>query len=464
MGDAGLYHKPADNSGLRGPGYDTFAGSGRHLGTPATTVLYVDSLATDSSNTNSTHGSLKWCLHQTFPRVIVPAISGVISFPVNSVIVVSDPYFTYAGQCAPGDGLHVHRCMLNVSTKQGLVWHWSGFMQDATTQGTADVIQLGSTSIEDQTDLIVANCTGMYGMDETMSVFNSSQSYVSDFTFWQCHMGSAPRGGDSGGYAALIDLSNGPGISGDAMPEGALLRSYMSNCTRRNPLIVGGIIESSNNLVYGADFNEETISRDGTTHAEAMEHNFRGNGFVLGDGTDYEAFNLLDVGEWDLGGYYYSSNTVQSSAYTDPEWNNSTPTNYPPGDTAPQATPSSNATPEGWVTTTITDSDAGLLGMQELMDATVGARPNDRLAVHQQELDWCANYLNSTTPIGSHTSAALDPPTVASVTINHELTGSHGVGPIPTTGKDVVQGSGYTLLEEWLHDHHAFFMPVGWDQ
>jgi hypothetical protein len=408
---------------------------------------------------------LRWCFEQTFPRYIVPAISGVITFPADSIIEVTDPYFTYAGQCAPGDGLHVHRCSLQVATKQALVWHWSGFMEDSTSQGTGDLIQLGTNnSTEDQKDLIVANCSAMYGMDQSMSSFNSSQSYVSDFTFWQCLIGSAHLGGISGSYSFLLDMTNGPGISADPMPEGALLRTFMGNCVRRNPLINGGLFESSNNLVCGGDWNAELLSDDGTTFAAATEINFRSNGFVLGNGSDFEAFHMIDHANWDLGGYYYSDNSVADSTYTSSEWNNSTPTAWPPGSVAPQATPSVSAAPEGWVPTPITDSDAGLLEMAELMDLYAGARPNNRLAVHQQEIDWCINYLNGDTPIGSRATVVPPPPTVVSVTINHETTGSHGAGPIPTTGKDDVQASGYTLLEEWGHQHHAFFMPTGWDQ
>jgi hypothetical protein len=322
-------------------------------------------------------------------------------------------------------------------------------MQDATSQGTANPIQLGSnSSVGDQTKLIVANCTGMYGMDETFSSFNSSNSYVSDYTFWQCHIGSPVNGGGTGkGYATLFDNTNLPVV------KGAMLRSYMSNSFRRNPRVVNGIFESSNNLTYGADFYLEIGSPDSQSHADVTEINIRNNGYVKGSqGANFEPILFEDVGTWFNGGYYHQSGNVKDSTITVGMVNNST-------SDPEQGTPSSAATPDGWALTDLTDSDAGLLEFQVMMNGIAGARPTNRLQVHQDEFDWCENYLRGSGPTGSYPTSVPNPPTVASVAINHETTGSHGLSPIPTgAGKDVVQGSGYTLLQEWTHDHNDWAM------
>ena len=437
--------------GLRGWGTDTVAGSGRHLvGDPATIVLYVDSLATGISNTDSTHGSLYWCLTQTFPRTIVPAISGLITFPVDTVIDIPNPYVTYAGQCAPGDGLHVHRVQLDIGTKEVLIWHWSGFQEDATQQGTADCTQLGSSNAAvDQDKIVLANCTGMYGLDETISAFNSGNAYTPNYTIWQCMVAEPMDPGDE--YGVLMDNTSTP------VPHFSFLRNYMVHCDRRCPRINGGVGEVANNLGYNNSVNIE-FDPTNNFHAANTINNFINNGFVFGPSHGaIEPIVWEDSDGWGTGGTYYEGGNVKHSGYDAvPMTNNSTGESY-------AGSASASAVAEGWVPVTITDSDAGLLAFSVLMFNHVGAYPSNRLAVHQAVMDHCTNKLNITGPDGDF-PGTVAVPSVASVTINHTTTGSHSVGVIPTgAAQDVVQASGYTALEEWLHDHNDWaFGFTGW--
>ena len=436
--------------GIRGFGTDTVAGSGRHLESPATTVLYVDSLESNISNTDSTHGSLWWCLTQTFPRTVVPAISGVITFAIDTVIDIPNPYVTYAGQCAPGDGLHVHRVQLDVATKEVLLWHWSGFQEDATQQGTADCIQLGSSNAAvDQDKIVLANCTGMYGLDETISAFNSGNAYTPNYTIWQCMIAEPQDPGDE--YGTLLDNTSTP------VPHFSYLRNYMVHCDRRCPRINGGVGEVSNNLGYN---NSVNIEFDSTTsgHAANAINNFINNGFVFGP--SHAAIAPIvweDSDGWPTGGTYYEDSNVKHSGYSAVNMtSNFTGESY-------AGSRGASAIAEGWVEKSITDSDAGLLELANLMNTHVGARPANRLAVHQAPIDHCINKLNSTTPDGGF-PGTVAVPSVSSVAIDHTTTSSHSAGIIPTgASQDVVQASGYTALEEWLHLHNDWaFGFTGW--
>jgi len=86
--------------GAVGFGRFSFGGSGRHFEDPldaSPQILHVRSLANDGANTLRAH------LAETFPRIIVFDIGGIIE--LESMLSWSNPYWTIAGETAPGSGI-----------------------------------------------------------------------------------------------------------------------------------------------------------------------------------------------------------------------------------------------------------------------------------------------------------------------------------------------------------------------
>ena len=86
--------------GAEGFGSDSVGGRGGK-------VVKVTTLKSDGP------GSFKWALEQTYPRIIVFDVSGVIRVTgAKSRITVTNPRLTIAGQTAPGAGITIDGCLV----------------------------------------------------------------------------------------------------------------------------------------------------------------------------------------------------------------------------------------------------------------------------------------------------------------------------------------------------------------
>lgn len=111
--------------GAMGFGAGQVAGSGRHLGSPATTLYRVQNL-----NNTGSH-SLRECMEASGPRTCVFEISGYID--LSSSINVSHPYLTVAGQTAPHPGIHVRGGTIEIHTHDVLLQHFGARPGDAAS-------------------------------------------------------------------------------------------------------------------------------------------------------------------------------------------------------------------------------------------------------------------------------------------------------------------------------------------
>jgi hypothetical protein len=439
--------------GIRGFGTDTVGGSGRHLGTPTTTVLYVNSLSTANSGSGDS-GTLLWCLSQPFPRTIIPAISGLIEFPADHIFQITEPFMTYAGQCAPGVGLHVYSTNPRIFASDVFMDHHSMFMGDATGQGSGNNLQVGGggNSVE---RVVIANCNFFFGWDGNYLIFNNSSSTTTDVTFWQ----------NLSAMGQLDAFGNGSHISLQPGMRATVARQLCIKVKRRNMRINRGTCESFNNFGYDNDFNmEHDPIGDGATTIMNLQNNAAVSG---PNGQDSQGSFLLfeDSGGvppfWSDGGYWCITGNRKFSDFVNAlDVDNST------GDPI-QTVPHADAISPGRVMRTIADSDAEIIVFANVMSTHCGAWPDVRLSYVQNIVDEMLDYLNggadSVARIGNPADAGW-PITIASTTINHETTGSHGVAAIPSAStRDDVMASGYTRLEEWLHAHRDFVMgTTGW--
>jgi hypothetical protein len=113
-------------------------------------------------------GSLKEALEQTFPRMIVFEVGGVIDLAGTSIKLRS-PYVTLAGQTAPSPGISLIRGKMSIATHDVIVQHICfrpGTAGNAPRSGwEADALALYGAH-----DVIVDHCSFSWATDENLSV------------------------------------------------------------------------------------------------------------------------------------------------------------------------------------------------------------------------------------------------------------------------------------------------------
>jgi hypothetical protein len=125
--------------GLAGWGMETTAGSGRHEVSPTTSLILVDTLSTSASDgtlispASGTQpalyrGSLRWASERTFPRTIMPTVSGM--YDMQRTQNVDNPYATFAFQTAPSPGFFIKNGNFQVRANDTLFWHMQCYNGD----------------------------------------------------------------------------------------------------------------------------------------------------------------------------------------------------------------------------------------------------------------------------------------------------------------------------------------------
>lgn len=87
-------------------------------------VLIVDTLDPGNFSTGENRGTFMWAIRQTFPRIIVFEVSGVIDYSgTDWKIQIESPYLNIYGQTAPGKGVTIKGAVFWVQSHDILVQH-----------------------------------------------------------------------------------------------------------------------------------------------------------------------------------------------------------------------------------------------------------------------------------------------------------------------------------------------------
>lgn len=179
---ASVAHALPAYPGAVGFGSDTVHGSGRHLGTPATTVYKVTNLNDSGS------GSLRACAEASGPRVCVFETSGTI--PISSTILVSSPYLYIAGATAPDPGILVKGCGIRVSASDVMIKHISIRPGDSLTPSsgscapdTRDALNItASTSLSDIQNVLIDHVSLAWAVDDIFSTYQDAGRTLQNIT------------------------------------------------------------------------------------------------------------------------------------------------------------------------------------------------------------------------------------------------------------------------------------------
>ncbi len=236
-------------------------------------IIRVTSLAADGP------GSLRAAVAEKGPRIIVFEVAGVIDLG-RSVLTISEPYLTIAGQTAPSPGITIIRGGIDVKGHDVVIRHIrvrtgvdgqpirSGWEADAfSTVGAHDVI--------------VDHCSFLWALDENMSA--SGPRFAGDtLESW--------RAGASHRVTFSYNIA-GEGIANGSHPKGEhskgslihdnatqilIYRNLYAHNYERNPLLKGGVQAAVvNNLIY--DSGQRAI------HYNLMALEWAGHPYVAGE-------------------------------------------------------------------------------------------------------------------------------------------------------------------------------------
>jgi hypothetical protein len=254
-----LYAQTPAFPGAEGGGMYTTGGRGG-------AVYFVNTLEdTNTGNTATREGSLRWCLGQTGARTIIFKLSGTIF--LNSALSIKNGNVTVAGQTAPGDGVCIANYPVSVSANNVILRYLRFRMGEENGDDGADA--LGGRFF---TNVIVDHCSICWSVDECASFYNCDYftmqwSLVSESLRQSVHSkGSHGYGGIWGGTNATFHHN--------------LMAHHDSRCPRFGP---GQNIPPH---VETVDFRNNVNYNHGNTYGgEGMNINLVNNYYKPGPGS-----------------------------------------------------------------------------------------------------------------------------------------------------------------------------------
>lgn len=325
-------------------------------------------------------------------------------------------------------------------------------MQDIYTSpfqadSSGDCTQLLSSPLPQ--NVLWANSGFMYATDETIDWFRPIQNAG----IWQSILTEPIQNGNHPEFPHNYGMI----IANTATPVSAA-RNIFAHCQARHPLTSSPRLTFHNNLVYNfGQTGTEIIN----TSPVVTDSNIEGNFYITGPNTNTN--DCIRIFSSVLPGtrVYLAGNKalgVADASQTDMLENSE-------GLTLETAR-LSGAYPAGAVVTTIADESQ----FADLVLRHAGPRPSSRNVALQRTIGninaRISGVGNQGGFVSTPTSAGGYPAITNVGPIDPASPGSYWGGvPVPQTlgTRNVVQASGYTLIEEWSHGVASLFMPVGWD-
>lgn len=432
--------------GLRGPGVDTVAGSGRNPAGGAgvgTTVCKVTSLA------NSGTGTLRGCVDdhdsRNSPTTIVFETSG--SIVLSSSIQVDKPNLSIFGQTAPSPGIQITNDYFGVRASHVLIQHltfrngWDGV--DTTLLDSLEVF-LSTAGGVTGTGIVIDHNTFMWGADEVFSIAEKIDGVTASNNIIAEPVGAPTAGNPSNHrYGSLTCCGNSLTVGPNVLYYGNL----WAHTLRRAPASNINNLAVVNNVIYNwQDVGTEIFAnvKDPTPTHNSVVGNVYIDGLNTGGAKPVQATNNLPGRQLLTGStLYVRSNLATETAVS--QWNI---VQICCGNILAQDNAASDATadfwPTGLVTQDITGSNQRNNEVYNIVKAFAGARPAQRDSITT------ALISDMEAGLGSHRDFDYHPwPTYAVNTRTFTVPANH----------NSIGASGYTLLEEAVQALDAEVLP-----
>ena len=485
--------------GHAGYGMDSRGGWGRDMATPATTVIFVNSNASNVSGSalsSSTYGGTTFAgtwryawQHTAQHKIIIPLVGGYIQIGDDPNSAAEVPFMTYCGQFAPRPGLVLRQTNPRVNGgSDQQIWHLRSYQGDDPSSsfpvGIRDCMAIGRNG-SFPSRVVAINCELAWGLDELLDSFYG----VNGMTLIYCAFIEPlhappllPHPEDPVG----TDHGFGPILGGGAQPANlCTMRNLWAHTTARNPLTSATTFVHANNLHYNhgrpGGGNGNGVHWHATNSAPMLA-NVLGNLFIRGpQNTSSMVAVACQVGVSSGSGCFLSKNVQHG--WSAPSSQNAFLTSAPGGFV--QSTYRPTALPSFW-------GDAALTGVLDLaanplaptlaeindfidlMEDSVGTQPGWRDSNAPSRVDAMFSQIRARLTGGSTGNQMVD--TVAQAggwfdldnvgPIDPLNPGTHWHAPFPTTNRDQVLTSGsllngmsavgYTRLEAWALNQHYY--------
>lgn len=311
------------------------------------TILHVTNLSASGT------GSLAAALAASGPRIIVFDVSGTINFPTTSP-VVTNPFFTIAGETAPAPGIQLTGYNINIQTHDFIIRHIT-FSGNAGTITNRDALQLRSDTTHPVYNGIIDHCTMRWGTDEVLDIStvngqSAGPNFPHDITIQYCLIGQSDAAGSQ--------------IAAEGVNNITFYRCVWHNSVARQPRLHSfSQTEQINCISYNCGGADCQVGDQLATGAEPDFVTIKNNRYIAGPDTNTGA-GLINwqAGPWATGSKLYYTGITQTGART--VFSNASTVN------PIVATPPVNSG--------ITDIQTADATFETYLLARVGARPNAR--------------------------------------------------------------------------------------
>ncbi len=282
--------------GLYGFGTDTRAAYG---GTVSPIILHVDTLK-GTSNTDSTHGSFEWAVTQTYPRIIVFDVSGIIEGDKTNQLVITSPYITIAGQTAPGPVV-INNAYTTFRTHDVLVQH-VGFT--GSTKASSTSLSVNTYGNHPVYNFVVDHCMICWGLDDSCDFWENTPKSINDITLSNNIYGEGIADGNINESKGLLFLGNRASIFGNLFHSNTHRAPHLS--TYGNGSLSQYVVW--NNLTYNYRERQAAVSvPDGSVVNGTLQLNYMGNETIEGPNSKLNVGYATQMLHTD---YYDSQNTL----------------------------------------------------------------------------------------------------------------------------------------------------------
>lgn len=463
---------------LAGWGVETPAGSGRHLGTPSTSLVFVDRMSSSASDGAQVspasgnqpavyRGGHRYASERTFPCVIVYEISGM--YDMQRTQLVDSPYKTFAFHTAPSPGFFIKNGNMQVRANDVLLWHMQVYNGDETS--AQDILvrrgfTFGSGLASPPQRCVLAWCSMYWSSDGIVAATQGG----TDFTLAHCILAEGlanPLHPEYPHSQSLVLDSETNRIS--------MQRCLMTHSRSRNPLCrilnfamvncVSYNCKGAANLTgspgsFGCDFQ-------GNSGTDTL-NNVIGNYFIKGPNFSSTSGGLLPMyarGTDNPSGFALGSNARLYLSFNIAHgWTYAAQADL----LTLEGTPPSGLLAAARIDASWPDGFRGMdpaqVGYLALCQSTIGARPLER-AAGRDALMWThvtnrvagagpqGNIIETTSEVGGAFSV---PVTTRSLLDPVAMSGD----PLPLSNFNALSASGYTLGEEWLYRQHLRVTPA----
>lgn len=150
----------------------------------APVILTVNSLEPTRTNTGTNTGTLEWALKESYPRIIVFEVGGVIDYTnsATSALDIYHPYCNVYGQTAPSPGITILGASLRVNDHDILIQHIAARFGDKLRPDGTVIIDDAVSITDLGTNVVIDHCSFSWSQDELAS------SYGNNSTFSNCLM------------------------------------------------------------------------------------------------------------------------------------------------------------------------------------------------------------------------------------------------------------------------------------